>query len=139
MAVSSGENLERKRGSMLREYKAVKQNKDEPRRRWFNSEYFSLMIWCDEELVDRIVGFELCYDIQWDNLALTWWENSGTGAYRVDEGENDLGLMKMSPLLVADSDSGHEYERVMERFRQESQELPSHFVEFICEKIAQAS
>jgi hypothetical protein len=57
----------------------------------------------------------------------------------VDEGENDPGLMKMSPLLIADSGRDHEYERVMERFRQESQELPSHFVEFICEKIAQAS
>ena len=124
---------------MLREYKAVKQNKDEPRRRWFNSEYFSLMIWYHEEPIDHIVGFELCYDIQWDNLALTWWEDSGTGTYRVDDGENNPGLMKMSPLLIADEDDSSEFERVMERFRQESQELPPHFVEFICEKIAQAS
>ena len=45
---------------MLRELKQVRQHKDEPRRRWFNDDYFDLIVWFSEK--DSISGGNL--DVQ---------------------------------------------------------------------------
>ncbi len=45
---------------MLRELKQVRQHKGEPRRRWFNDDYFDLIVWFSEK--DSISGFQLCCD-----------------------------------------------------------------------------
>jgi hypothetical protein len=46
---------------MLHELTYIKQHEGEPKRRWFEDEYFDLVIWVDEK--DDIIEFELCYPL----------------------------------------------------------------------------
>jgi hypothetical protein len=84
---------------MLREIKDVRQIKDEPRRRWYTDEHFDLVIWDAE---DEIIGFQLCYDKNENERALTWKPDSGFSHHGVDGGEDRAGRYKASPILVID-------------------------------------
>ena len=69
---------------MLRE-RPVRQLQGEPRRRWFSDEGFDLFVFYEGR---AIVGFQLCYDKQAREMALTWDREEGVRIQCVDTGES---------------------------------------------------
>jgi len=115
---------------MLREIRDVRQVRGEPRRRWFSDEDFDLIVWIDPE--NRILGFQLCYDKQTGQKALTWLKDDGYRHSRIDDGDNP-GKMKASPVLEAD---GHfDREGIGRRFRENRGDVPSKVADYVYDKI----
>jgi len=108
---------------MLREIRDVSQVRGEPSRRWFSDEDFDLIVWIDPE--NRILGFQLCYDKQTEQKALTWLKDDGYQHNRIDDGDNP-GKMKASPVLEA---NGHfDREGIGRRFRENRGDVPEEIV-----------
>lgn len=85
---------------MLREIAKVRQIPGEPARRWYSDNYFDLVIW--QDLGNDIAGFQLCYDKQHGERALTWRFGSGFSHNQVDTGESRPGKHKSTPILAED-------------------------------------
>jgi hypothetical protein len=83
---------------MMRESENIR-NDDDGRRRWFADEYFDLIVWLDTG--EAVSGFQLCYDKQGMERALTWRKESGFIHERVDAGETDPAKNR-SPILLPD-------------------------------------
>jgi hypothetical protein len=80
---------------MLREIKQVRQTPGQPFRRWFNDELLDLFVWHDE--VGRINGFQLCFDKDTAERALTYSERDG---YRLEDMQTEESSLDMgSPVL----------------------------------------
>lgn len=117
--------------NMLKEAKHVMQVKGEPRRRWFDDDYFDLIVWFEPG--DEILGFQLCYDRERKPRALTWTAKHGYKHTGIDDGENDFGGSKSSPVLVDDGlfDTG----QIAKKFEAASAELPHAIAAFVLKKI----
>ncbi len=100
---------------MLSEIRNARQVPGEGLRRWFTDDYFDLIVWYDED--GTFFGFQLCYDKQSRERALTWTRDHGFRHDAVDPGELP-GQAKMSPVIVADGEFSAQ--PVARRFRQES-------------------
>ena len=86
---------------MLRELRDVAQVPGEPHRRSFEDDGLDLVVWSSSE--GRIVGIQLCYGKGTNReRALTWFKDRGFSHMRVDDGENQPGKYKMTPILVPD-------------------------------------
>lgn len=116
---------------MLKEAKNVMQVKGEPRRRWFDDEYFDLIVWFEPG--DEIFGFQLCYDRERKPRALTWTRQYGYKHTGIDNGENSWGAAKNSPVLVADG--LFDAPSVGERLEKAAGELPHDIAAFVLEKV----
>ncbi|RMF14028.1 MAG: hypothetical protein D6761_10120 [Candidatus Dadabacteria bacterium] len=84
---------------MLQE-RPVRQLHGEPRRRWFSDEDFDLFVFYEGR---TIVGFQLCFDKQADETALTWDRSEGVWIRRVDTGEAHP-FEQRSPVLTEAGD-----------------------------------
>lgn len=84
---------------MLNEYKEVRQHAGEAFRRLFWDDYLQLYLWFDDH--QRIVGFELSYDLSDDFRAFRWNPDTGVVHYRVDDGES-RAMKKGIPILRQD-------------------------------------
>lgn len=71
---------------MLRELSHIKADNG-LRRRWFEDDYFDLIVWCDTVAPGEIVRFQLCYDKRGRERALTWQQGLGFAHEAVDTGE----------------------------------------------------
>jgi len=71
------------------EIRAVKQTPGEPRLRWFQSDYFDLFVWYEED--DRFWGFRLCYDRGFEECALTWRRQTGRTTHHSVDDSRGLG------------------------------------------------
>ena len=80
---------------MLTEIQNVRQIPGEGFRRWFSDNYFDLIVWYDDER--KLVGFQLCYDKDGRERALTWTHEHGFQHNRIDSGEI-AGHIKMTPV-----------------------------------------
>jgi hypothetical protein len=118
---------------MLREISKVRQVAGEPTRRWYMDEYFDLVIWQMEG--GEIVGFQLCYDKQRGEHALTWQSGSGFSHHEVDSGENRPGKYKATPILV--EDGTFNMEEIALKFLGHSDALESQARDFIYNKLLQ--
>lgn len=116
---------------MLTEYSSVKQDKGEVKKRWFGDKYFDLILWQDKG--GKIVKFELCYDKEVNERALTWSEESGFSHLKVDDGESETGRYKMSPILVADGI--FDYKKIAEKFLAQCQSIDEAVSQFVYTKI----
>lgn len=117
---------------MLKELKDIKQFAGEPRRRWFENEFFDLIIWQDES--KEIVGFELCYDKSKNQHAVRWEKSTGYAHYRVDDGDRP-GKHKACPVLLPD---GHfDFKNIARLFFRESKMIEQKIAEFVYEKVSQ--
>ena len=115
---------------MLRELRDVKQVPGEPRRRWFSDENFDLIVWLDPE--EQILGFQLCYDKEPRQKALTWLNGGGYRHNRIDDGDKP-GKMKASPVLEA---NGYfDSEGIARRFMENKGDVPEKISECVYEKI----
>jgi hypothetical protein len=122
---------------MLVEHRNVRQIRGEGHRRWFSDEYFDLIVWSDRRGGGRsnVTGFQLCYDRNGYERALTWMRDQGFSHERVDTGETRAGTMKSTPILVADGvfDSAG----VSSRFRQASKGIDRDIADLVIEKLAE--
>jgi hypothetical protein len=71
--------------TMLVEIRNTRQIEGEGFRRWFTDEFFDLIVWYDEKRT--LVGFQLCYDKEGRERALTWTREHGFQHNRIDDGE----------------------------------------------------
>ena len=83
---------------MLKEY-PTQQHKGDFKRRWFSSSYFDLIIWQND--LSEITRFQLCYDKQGQERALTWTEGRDFDHNYIDDGET-TPLRNETPVLLAD-------------------------------------
>ena len=113
------------------ETKSVRQINGEPRRRWFWSNYFDLIVWFNSE--NDIIGFQLCYDKNRYQRVLTWKMESGYSHDRIDDGEGSPGKYKGTPILAADGI--FEEGKIAALFKEESQSIDKQIAGFIHEKI----
>jgi hypothetical protein len=86
---------------MLEELGSVSQRDGEARRRWFTDAYFDLIVWYEDDALERVLGFQLCYDKAHDEHALTWKRAGGFTHHRIDDGQPDA-VTHMAPILVPD-------------------------------------
>ncbi len=99
---------------MLRELKNVRQDPGERFRRWFEDDYFDLIVWYEES---RIYGFQLCYDTQGHERALTWIRGRGFSHSGIDAGDR----WNRTPILV--QDGLFDKDAVAERFKAAAGEI----------------
>jgi len=103
------------------------------RRRWFRSAKQELIVWFSED--DTIWGFQLCYDLDRKEKALTWTRDLGFSHERVDDGE-DVGLRyKRTPILVMDG--AFEADRVRREFLSIAASVPEFIVAFVGARLGQ--
>lgn len=101
---------------MLTEIRNVRQVPREGFRRWFSDEYFDLIVWYSGE---EVSGFQLCYDKNRRERALTWQSSGQYEHHLVDDGEQlPAGGFKMTPVLV--QDGAFDHQAIAARFRRES-------------------
>ncbi len=112
---------------MLREILTARQVPGDPARRWFTSSKTDLYIWVDER--GSPIGFQLCYDKQHRERALTWTEGSGFCHMAVDGGESRPGRYKGAPILVADG--AIDARQILGEFLGEAKSLPVEFVRIV--------
>jgi hypothetical protein len=115
---------------MLKELNNVAQIPGESRRRWFFDDFFDLIVWYDDK--NEISGFQLCYNKEVDERALTWRQESSYTHHRVDDGESKPNR-KGTPILVADG--MFDYKVIAARFQMESINLERSLSDFVLEKI----
>lgn len=112
------------------EYSDVRQIKGEGIRRWFADEDFDLIIWYDNS--NKITGFQLCYDKQFSERALTWRINGNYSHNKIDSGEVSFGN-KRTPILVADG--LFDKDKIGEAFLEKSSDIDQDIVDFVYKKI----
>lgn len=116
---------------MLKEAKHVMQVRGEPRRRWFDDDYFDLIIWFEKD--DSVFGFQLCYDREKKARALTWTRAHGFRHSGIDDGDHAVGGAKNSPVLIEDGlfDAG----AVEKKLAAAAGELPADLLAFVLGKL----
>jgi len=120
---------------MLREIKNPKQFPEEGYRRWFTDDYFDLIVWYKDDK-KTITGFQLTYDKEHKERALTW---RSTGSYThtgIDDGEITGGY-KMSPVLV--SDGSFNKSRITKEFKIAAGEMDQNIASFVYRRLLQYS
>lgn len=124
---------------MLREHDNVSQHPGEAPRRWFGDSYFDLIVWYVPDAPDQVLGFQLCYDKNHDEHALTWKRRSGFTHHAVDDGEDALlsEQSKQTPILVPDGFIDvHDLRR---RFAEASGELDPAVTRLVLERLDEAA
>lgn len=117
---------------MLREILIVEQTNPALRRRWFQSDYFDVFIW--QDIGGQITRFQLCYDVEHNERALSWSQPGGFHHDGVDHGDGGFGTGHgQTPIMVQDGkfDSG----TVAPRFEREAAGIPPELRNFILAKI----
>ena len=82
------------------------------------------------------MGFQLCYDKEREERALSWRRGEGFDHKRIDDGEVS-GRMKMTPILVPDGT--FDYTTIAARFRRESRKIDPEVREFVHKKLTSYS
>jgi hypothetical protein len=111
--------------------KYVNQIPGEPRRRWFEDNYFDLIVWENE--LGQIVEFQLCYDKLHNQRSLIWKEQIGYMHNKVDDGENKPGKYKATPILV--DDGVFDFAAIAEKFKYKSKDIDTEVSAFVLNKI----
>jgi hypothetical protein len=88
---------------MLTEIRDTRQIPGEGFRRWFTDARMDLIVWYTNKN-GRIIGFQLCYDKDEDEKALTWTREAGFSHERVDDGGDRGYSHKGTPLLMPDGE-----------------------------------
>lgn len=114
--------------SQLRELANTRQVEGEPKRRWFSSPDLDLIVWLGAD--EAPIGFQLCYDKDRGERALTWHAGRGFDHAAVDDGDR-TGTQgyKGTPILVADG--AFEPGRVKAAFLESSAEIPKDIRGFV--------
>jgi len=110
---------------MLVEQQNVRQIEGEGTRRWFFDQDFDLIVWYSD---NKPTGFQLCYDKQSKEHALTWKRDEGFLHSAIDDGESAWSSPR-TPVLVPD---GHfDVRRVADRFSKVSATIDPEVVHLV--------
>ena len=113
---------------MLREIHPV-QTRRGIRRRWFSDAEMDLFVWLDHQMPLR---FQLSYNKQRDEHALSWDRDRGFSHHRVDDGEHRVSEYKMSPLLApASATPATDMNHLASRFLRASENIEPMLADFI--------
>ncbi len=115
---------------MLHEVPNARQVRGEGKRRWFTDQFFDLIVWYGDDM--SIFGFQLCYDRNIKERALTWRRNRGFSHEKVDDGETP-GHTKMTPVLVPNGQ--FDATSISAKFRQESSEIDPEIAKLVIETL----
>lgn len=126
---SRGENVHDRR--VLAEVEHARQIRGEPFRRWFADGSFDLIVWYDERR--SIIGFQLCYQSDEGEKALTWYASRGFAHHRVDDGEGEREHRKMTPVLVGDG--VFDLDAILESFLAAGREIEPEIVGFVASRL----
>jgi hypothetical protein len=118
---------------ILREISDVSQPEGGRIRRWFQSSDEDLIVWYAAD--GAIYGFQLCYDRNHHERALTWTSAQGFCHNRIDAGEDRSFRHKGSPVLVADG--RFDAAMIMQRFLRISAALPADIKDFVSGKLTE--
>lgn len=119
---------------MLRE-SLVSQKEESTYRRWFQDEYFDLIVWHDRES-GQITDFQLCYDKNKDEHAFTWHATGGFSHHRIDNSRSPH-RHPSTPILV--DDGVFPLTSIMEKFRDSSGALEAGLRDLVMEKLSEFS
>ena len=117
---------------MLFENQNVSQREDGIFRRWFEDEFFELIVWYDKDKRQRIKGFQLCYDRFGDERALTWLRETGFNHEKIDDTRGALSRPS-TPILVPDGI--FQSDVILKRFKENSKEIDKKIAAFVKRKI----
>src|ERR1700681_640797 len=115
---------------MLREINPVRQHKNDLNRRWFEDDFFDLIVWYDQ--LQEICGFQLCYQKSRNEHALTWLVGRGFAHHRIDVGEQSVWETK-APVLIADGPFPSQH--IIEEFLKRSNAIDPKVVRYVVQKI----
>ncbi|HOO72645.1 MAG TPA: hypothetical protein PK926_12855 [Spirochaetota bacterium] len=115
---------------MLREINGVRQKDENRIRRWFEDDYFDLIVWYDAHR--NFVGFQLCYDRFGKEHALTWHKNRGFTHDKVSTGFDEFHTLA-TPVLV--SDGPFPYDDICARFRKSSSDMDQDVAGLVLDKL----
>lgn len=118
---------------MLKEVFNTRQEKGQLERRWFSSSDEDLIVWYSAD--GKIFGFQLCYDRQGRERALTWNSEHGFAHNLIDDGEAVGMAHKQSPILV--TDGIFDAAAISEHFCEICQWVPKDIVDFVSGKLAE--
>jgi hypothetical protein len=120
---------------MLHEVQGARQVRGEGFRRWYTDQYFDLIVWYEgADAAGPIAGFQLCYDKNSRERALTWRKGTGFTHEKVDDGEGGRALgAKMTPILVPDGI--FDAAAVAKRLAEHTAEIDSRVASFVLEAI----
>lgn len=116
---------------MLKELNNPRQVAEELPRRWFSDEVMDLIVW--EKPGGGVFGFQLCYDKDRVECAITWKQGTGYKHSVVDDGMR-VGKYKATPILLAPR--AFDKERVAQDFESRSEALDEDVKKLVLEKIA---
>jgi hypothetical protein len=116
---------------MLHEIENISQKEDHILRRWFQDDYFDLIVWYDKVSAD-IAGFQLCYDKLFNEHALTWHREHGFSHNKIDD---NAGVFHhpVTPILVPDG--YFPYDELLDRFRRNSMHIDENISRLVIAKI----
>ena len=115
---------------MLREIGNVRQYPGQLFRRWFNDEALDLFVWYHAD--GSIAGFQLCFDKDTRERALTYTDENG---YSINEVEANGSAWDMSSPVLAMP--GTEFPRValLAQLRERGEVLDRRLYEYLTEKL----
>lgn len=118
----------------LHEISSVRQIPGEERRRWFASPDMDLFVWYDAD--GKLTGFQLAYDKDSKEQALTWKLRTGFLHDQVDAGELLIrSRYKETPLLM---NAGQpDIARILELFDACGGFVPAEIAAFVSAKISE--
>jgi hypothetical protein len=112
----------------MEELKNVYQKANDIFRRWFRDNYFDLIVWYND--AKDIVGFQLCYDVQNYERAITF--SDGKFSHnKIDQG-NDPAKNR-TPILVADGVFDESI--VIPKFKEAGKAIDKDIYEYVLHKI----
>lgn len=118
---------------MLKEVLNTRQQEGQLKRRWFSSRDEDLIVWYSAD--GKIFGFQLCYDRQGRERALTWNSEHGFAHNLIDDGETVGMAHKQSPILVADG--LFDAAVISRRFCEIGLWVPKEIMDFVAGKLAE--
>jgi hypothetical protein len=113
----------------LIEIQHVSQIPGEPRKRWFQSDYFDLFVWYNKE-DNSLWGFRLCYDRCYGEHALTWKSATGSVSHHSVEATRPVFQRYAGTAMLGDAEQKVPAV-VLERFDREGTTLPDDLRELI--------
>ena len=117
---------------MLTELKGISQKKEMYHRRWFEDDYFELIVWEDRK--HGIHGFQLCYERYGNERILTWKADTGFDHEKIDD-SRAMGSMPATAILVPDG--LFPADRIIERFRKSAANIDEGIAAFVIGKLVE--
>ncbi len=116
----------------------------EPKRRWYQSEYFDLYIFyfryserADKHADREFVGMQLCYDIRRNQRTLEWKKETGFSHLAVKKGDGDTLSDHGASASLMHQGGEFESSKVIDHFMKESPSLPGQVRNFVLHKLAE--